>query len=339
MEFLKNPTLKQYFNIFLVYFIVSNTIAYFVLKKSYFNIALLLFCAFFIYIIILVRMQKIRDRFSLKFNTWILVFFWLFIFFFVMFENILTRRAFVEEPYKLKQTTIVVPVTYHATSSGKARHFKYLYAEEVKKVFHCLEDFYDACMDIYQYHGKMATIYYQRYTKVDNLVYEIVVDGQRIYQFDQQLSVFKAQRKAENIAVLWLLFLYFLPAIYLIKQHHRVIEQVAEMNDYEKLNYDDNLQENRRLKKHLFCYRIDKYEFNQLSNPLKRYYIIAKLFIFMAMITFFAIGVYLGVFLLSSILTARWLIAMILLCLVTPSFYIVIKCLQALTQKKSIYKN
>lgn len=336
IKFLKHPTLKQYVYIFLTYAIIAHTIAYFVLKKSYFNIALLLSCAFFIYIIILVRMQKIRDRFSLKFNTWILVFFWLFIFFFVMFENILTRRSFVEEPYKLKQTTIVVPVTYHATSSGKARHFKYLYAEEVKKVFHCLEDFYDACMDIYQYHGKMATIYYQRHTKVDNLIYEIVVDGQRIYQFEQQLSAFKAQRKAENIAVLWLLFLYFLPAIYFIKQHHRVVHSIPEMNNDEKLDYDNQRYKNQQLKNHLFLYTIDKVEFHQLSNALKRYYIIAKLFIFMAMITFFAIGVYLGVFLLSSILTARWLIAMILLCLVTPSFYIVIKCLQALTQKKSI---
>lgn len=313
---------------------ISHTIAFFVVKKGVLISALFMSISFLIYLYKFTKNQKLKDKSDLKFNRWCFIFLIIFAFFMLMFDTVLSRRAFVEEPHKLKQITIVVPETY-AESSGRVV-FKYLKVDNKHSPFHCLEDFHDACMKIYQYHGKTATIYYQSNTKVKNLVYEIVVDGQRIYQFEQQLSAFKAQRKAENIEILWLLFLYLLPAIYFMKLYGRFIIQIPEMTDEEKKEYEIRNKESIQLKRDLFRYRIDYIEFHQLSNALKRYYIIVKLFIFMAMITFFAIGMYLGVFLLSSMLTARWLIAMILLCLVTPSFYIVIKCLQALTQKKSI---
>lgn len=124
----------------------------------------------------------------------------------------------------MKKITAIIPETYTDRLAEDKRHTSikyYLTLQDMGTLkyveLQCAEDRDDYCQRVYDYHGQVATVYYQPNTKYLNLAYEIVINQQMIYQFDEQLSRFKVQRNKENIALLWLFILYILPLFYIYR--------------------------------------------------------------------------------------------------------------------------
>lgn len=73
-----------------------------------------------------------------------------------------------------------------------------------------------ACQEVYQYHGKTATIYYKHFGKHSNIVYEISIDDKIIYQFDEQLSYWTAHSKSIKSGGYWSFALYGIPMLFFV---------------------------------------------------------------------------------------------------------------------------
>ena len=138
---------------------------------------------------------------------------------------------------------IFMPVGYFSAMAGKRRSSSSREFLNINNLeFHCQEDRMNSCDDIYRFHGKTATIYYQSGSSVGNLAYEIVVGNQTIYQFDKQLKSFQNTRKKQNHHLIWAFILFGLPSLYFYYLSKGVLSQVQVLTKEEEqeLNRKEN---------------------------------------------------------------------------------------------------
>lgn len=143
----------------------------------------------------------------------------------------LFKQELIEDKTQLSQIIGTVPATsiYESFGSGKYRKsYTFLVVNGVN--LNCGEDNHDSCDDIYQHQEQTATIYYQTNGKNDNLVYEIIINNQPIYDFDGQLQKFKNERHKEYVQILWAILLYLLPAFYWLFLYKKVLANVYKLN-------------------------------------------------------------------------------------------------------------
>ena len=88
---------------------------------------------------------------------------------------------------------------------------------------------YDDCSRMRDYKGKQATMMYQPKTRVDNLAFEIEVDGQKIYDFDSQLAAYQAEKDRQRKELFWVVVLFLLPNVWLYWQDKRIRKEKPKM--------------------------------------------------------------------------------------------------------------
>lgn len=254
LDIFVRPTPKQFFYLVIAYVMVAGILAYFLSGGRIALFASLMSVYLIATAYQLQKVDKVRDKEALSKQ-------WLYFFgipfgllcYAVFYDGLLFKEEFVLQKDKLQQVSGLVPKThtYESRRSGKSsRSFYYLTINNVK--LHCSEDDADDCEKIYAHKGKTATVYYQPETKNGNLAYEIVVNDTKpivVYSFDNQLTSFQENRKKENKQLFFAFILYGLPAFYLLFLYRRVVEQLQEMSDDEKVIFDkENTQENLKNK-------------------------------------------------------------------------------------------
>lgn len=90
------------------------------------------------------------------------------------------------------------------------------------------EDF-DNCSRMEGYKGQQATVSYQPTSRVSNLVYEIEVNGQKVYDFDSQLATYQAERDRQRRELFWVVVLFLLPNVWLYWQDRRIRKNKPKM--------------------------------------------------------------------------------------------------------------
>lgn len=245
-----NPTPKQFFHLTIIYVVVAGILAYFLSGGMIAFMASVMSVHLIATAYHLQKVEKVRDKQKLL-KQWFHCFAIPFglVFYLVMYSGFLFREEFVLQKDQLQQVSGVIPHehTYESRRSGKSsRSFYYLTINDIN--FHCSEDDFDDCENIYAYKDKNATVYYQSDTKNGNLVYEIIVNDVNplvVYEFDNQLKSFQENRKKENLQFIFAFILYFLPAFYFLFLYRGMVAQLQEMDDDEKEIFDiENTQQN-----------------------------------------------------------------------------------------------
>lgn len=229
MSWLSNPTPRQFYYLVIGYILIAGLLSYFLaggmmtFMASFGGIYLLTFG----YVI---RHGEVKNKQHFKAKWWICFAMPLHIIFYLIFYGgILFKQELIEDRTQLSQIVGTVPATstYESFGSGKYRKsYTFLVVNDVN--LNCGEDNHDSCDDIYQHQEQTATIYYQANGKNDNLVYEIIINNQPVYDFDSQLQKFKNERRKEHVQILWAMLLYLLPAFYWLFLYKKVLANVIE---------------------------------------------------------------------------------------------------------------
>lgn len=148
---------------------------------------------------------------------------------FVFNSGILFQDEFITNKSQLSSVTATVPAEYEHVQKGGGKYSRthhYFVIGDVK--LHCSNDNYDECQKAYAYKNQTATVLY-----ADGLLYDMEVDGQKIYDFHEQLAKFQDDRKKKIYDFIASLILFGIPSLvffFLDKQVIRDIE-VIEVND------------------------------------------------------------------------------------------------------------
>lgn len=227
-SFFLAPNPKQFFYLILAYSIFVLPISYFMLDHFLTIMPAVGLFALLIYVYQFQTQEKIQDQKIVYFMPSLLICGYL-----IFYGGILFRGDLIENRQHLQQVTGVIPAaSKYVRGHGKgARSRDYLVIDG--RHLHCAEDDMNSCEKMYQYQGKTATVYYQADSHVGGLAYEIIVDNQKIYDFEQQLQAFKQQRQNENKKVVWSILLFLLPSIYFYILSRGVLDYVHVMNEEE----------------------------------------------------------------------------------------------------------
>lgn len=224
-----HPTPKQFFYLILGYIVASTVLSYLLISGMFSVMAIIGSLAMVFYAYSLTKVEKVRQNRSIFLTLFLAV-----IFYALLSGNILSRKNFVLQKSQLSQTSGVIPQssTYVTGKRRSSSSREFLSINNLE--FHCQEDRMNSCDDIYRFHGKTATIYYQSGSSVGNLAYEIVVGNQTIYQFDKQLKSFQNTRKKQNHHLIWAFILFGLPSLYFYYLSKGVLSQVQVLTKEEE---------------------------------------------------------------------------------------------------------
>lgn len=240
-KFLIHPTPRQLFYIIFAYLVITIILGYFLVSPF----ILFIVCISAIFTLngasSLLKPYQSIGKFDLIFIPIGLVLFLL------SDTHILKQQDFILDKSQLQYITATVPEHKNTIKVVKTNARTVYTAEEHYLTingsnFHCREYTTDLCEKIFDYKNKTATIYYQANSSVGNLVYEIVVDGQAIYQFDQQLAMFQKQRFIENSSWFFAILLYIIPLIYLFYLYNQAIPiRNQELLQYVRIPYGETI--------------------------------------------------------------------------------------------------
>lgn len=240
-KFLISPTPRQLFYIIFAYLVITIILGYFLVEPF----TLFIVCIGAIFTLngasSLLKPYQSIGKFDLIFLPIGLVLFLL------SDTHILKQQDFILDKSQLQHITATVPEHKNTIKVIKTNARTVYTAEEHYLTinganFHCRKYTTDLCEKIFDYKNKTATIYYQANSSVGNLVYEIVVDGQAIYQFDQQLAIFQKQRSIENASWFFAILLYILPLIYLFYLYNQAIPiRNQELLQYVRIPYGETI--------------------------------------------------------------------------------------------------
>lgn len=238
-----NPTPNQYFYLMIAHIVISTFFGYFFLSPVVFIVSagILLFEIFFIGLSIY-NLEKARSIQKLRKLQWTFLSTALVLLIFSTeqtFHKVVFRQELATNKTQLKTVSGIIQGR-STLEYGSGKHQGASHYLEIGNVsfLHCRENIRDSCDKVYPYKGKTATVYYLPTYTTGNVVYEMIVDNQKIYDFDTQLKLFKKERLKVNMEVFWVFVLFSLPLFYFFKIHYKTILQIPEMNDEEKMAYD-----------------------------------------------------------------------------------------------------
>lgn len=126
----------------------------------------------------------------------------------IFYSGLLFQPELIDNKSQAQMMTGVIPDTHeYVRGSGKGAK-SYYYLNIDGKRFHCDDDQYDDCENIYAYKGQTATVYHY-----DGLAYEIDVGGQKVYEFNAQAQKFKATQNKKKWQFIWALILFGIPSV------------------------------------------------------------------------------------------------------------------------------
>lgn len=95
---------------------------------------------------------------------------------------------------------------------------------------HCKHHDRDSCSKAYDYSGQIADILYQTNTSVGNVVYEISVDGKKVYSYEDQLAYFKVEQRTNRRQWFLTFVLFGIPSYWFYKHDKRLRQATPKMS-------------------------------------------------------------------------------------------------------------
>lgn len=222
VQLLKAPTPKQFVYISFIYAIVAPVVGVLIAEPVTSAVMMILLLGF-AFITLFYIQPSIAATFSNAVSGMPLL---IIVFAFVRVADI----AYVDLPEnksQLQQVTGIVPDEIVKTKD-------YPSALVINHVsVRCDYQDYDDCLRMDDYKGRQATVFYQPTTRVSNLVYEIEVDGQKVYDFDSQWAAYKAEKDRQKKELFWVVVLFLLPNVWLYWQDRRIRKNTPKMSDSE----------------------------------------------------------------------------------------------------------
>lgn len=87
---------------------------------------------------------------------------------------------------------------------------------------HCRYHDRDNCSKAYDYSGQTADVLYQSGTWVGNVVYEINIDGKKVYRYEDQLAYFKQEQRTSRRQWFLTFMLFGIPSYWFYKHDKRL---------------------------------------------------------------------------------------------------------------------
>lgn len=217
MNFLTNITPRYFLYSAMLYFSIAIALGFWLT-----NILIPIFIAIAMPFVLLQMIAYLNYKFAEK-DTY-------YSFYFILFAVIISlvnlgyvyMPSYITQKEKLQHTSGIIPqeATLDKGVGKNSRDSKYLEVNDIN--FNCSENRMDACEKVYDFAGQTATIYYQYGAKTENMVYEIAINGNKIYDFDNQLYQFQKQRYKEVKELAWAILLYLVPSIIFIVIGHYI---------------------------------------------------------------------------------------------------------------------
>lgn len=236
LRLLFKPTPTQLFWLAFIYAVVAFIVGFLFAQKLVVFLALVCHLIFIVSVYHLIQAETARIPVKLDKHDWLYVLLFAVIVFLLIVP--FTSGELVRQKSQLQQLTDIVPKHSSEYSVSGNRGSKITYRALLMKdiYLHCSEN-KNFCEKIYPYHGKTATVYYQPVGKT-GLVYEIVVDNNAIYQFDQQLQFFQQVRAEYQRKNHWTLWLYVFPIIYWWLMYRGVVKRLPPPTEANKRAYE-----------------------------------------------------------------------------------------------------
>lgn len=149
---------------------------------------------------------------------------------FVINSGILFQDDFITDKSQLSSVIATVPAEYEYVRIGGGKYSRthhYFVIGDVK--LHCSDDNYDKCEKAYAYKDQTATVLY-----ADGLLYDMEVDGKKIYEFNEQLAKFQHDRQKKIYEFITSLVLFGIPSLVFFFLNKRVIRDIEIIEDDKK---------------------------------------------------------------------------------------------------------
>ena len=225
------PTPKQFFYTSLVYAVVFPVIGVFIADPL-----VSAFMLFFLVLSALVTRTYLKPVISHRgYNviTGIIPFIVVVIF---LFNSSVSFTKIIEHKDNLQQVSGVIPDEAFNQRLGKSVSSSLL-IDGYR--LHCKYNNRDNCIKAYDYFGQTATILYQPGIWIGNVVYEISVDGKKLYRYEDQLAYFRAEQCTNRRQWLLTFMLFGIPSYWFYKHDKRLRKATPKMS----------IEEDQRLKK------------------------------------------------------------------------------------------
>ena len=222
VQLFKAPTPKQFILISFIYAIVAPVVGVLIAEPVTSAVIMILLLGFAFTTLFYIQ-PSIAATFSNAMSGMPLL---MIIYAFAVIADI----AYVDLPQdksQLEQVTGIVPDEIVPTK----KHPSALVINHVSVRCDYLD--YDDCSRMEGYKGQQATVSYQPTSRVSNLVYEIEVDGQKVYDFDSQWATYKAEKDRQRRELFWVVVLFLLPNVWLYWQDRRIRKNTPKMSESE----------------------------------------------------------------------------------------------------------
>ena len=234
-QWFTEPTPKQFFYTSLVYAIVFPVIGVFIADPM-----ASAFMLFFLILSALITRNYLKPNISSKGYNFVIRNIPL-IMIIGFIASCMTSGTFfakiIEDKANLERVSGIIPdegfnqrVGKHSSSSLIIRDTR----------LHCRYDDRDSCRKAYDYSGQVADILYQSDTWVGNVVYDISVDGKKVYRYEDQLAYFKLEQRTARLQWLLTFILFGIPSFWFYKHDKRLREATPKMS----------IEKEQALKKH-----------------------------------------------------------------------------------------
>ena len=208
------PTPKQFFYTSLVYAIVFPVIGVFIADSM-----VSAYMLFFLILSALVTRTYLKPVISSNgYNviTGIIPFIIIITF---LFNSSISFTKIAEDKTKLEQVSGVIPDEPFNRRVGKNTSSSLLIRNTR---LHCKYYDRDSCSQAYGYSGQTANILYQPGTWIGNVVYEISVDGKKLYRYEDQLAYFRAEQRTDRRQWFLTFLLFGFPSYWFYKHDKRL---------------------------------------------------------------------------------------------------------------------
>ena len=232
------PTPKQFFYTSLIYAIVFPVIGILIA-----NSIVSAFMLFFLALSALITRNYLKPSISSKgYNiVTILVPFIIVIGLIGLIGSCLTSSIFftkiVEDKTSLEQVSGTIPDEPFDSRVGK-RTSSSLLIRDTR--LHCKHHDRDNCSKVYDYSGQTADILYQPGIWFGNVVYEISIDGKKLYKYEDQRADFKTKQRTDHRQWFLTFILFGIPSYWFYKHDKRLRKATPKIS----------IEEEQALKKH-----------------------------------------------------------------------------------------
>lgn len=231
----KEPTPKQFVIISFVYAIIAPVIGVLIAEPLISALMMLMLLGFAFLNLFYLKLS-IPTKFSNAISGMPLL---LIVFAFVNIADI-AYVDLIEDKAQLQQITGIASDTIITTREGRDRVSSALTINEVR--LRCDYQDFDDCARVERFKRNRVTVLYQQKTHVGNLVYEMRIGDQTIYDFDAQLSSYKFEKERQRSELFWLVVIFFLPTIWFYWQDRRIKNNKIKMSSQELKQLNSRLE-------------------------------------------------------------------------------------------------